>query len=390
MPYVESFALGVWINAGSRDEANTYAGTAHFIEHLIFRRTLRRSSRAIAAAFENIGAYTNAFTTKEHTCFYVRALRGHFRKCSALLSEIVLQPAFHPIDIEKERDIIAEEIKGYDDEPEEQIFDETEQQLFAGHPLEHPISGSSSTLYEITRNELLSFYSLNYQPSNMVFAVAGNINHAEAVSIATHYFSNNKSIEGKKADRAVPAQTMGHRTTIQKSFQQSHIVAAARIEGASSQNRFAYSVLNTAFGDGMSSRLYQRLRERSALAYTIYSTVQLLSDIGSFSIYASVDSKNTDKALRCITEEIEKLRQTKLSVKEIMRAKEQVKTGIVMGLEDLSSRMNYLAKSEIEEGGFETVDISLEKINAVTSDDILQLVQAHLSPEDIQEVIFRP
>lgn len=390
VPTVESFALGIWINVGSRDEASALAGTAHFIEHLIFRRSRRHSARHIAAAFENIGAYTNAFTTKEHTCFYVRALKRHFRKCASLLGEISLEPAFHPADIEKERDVILEEIKGYDDEPEEQIFDEAERRLFAGHSLAHPIAGQAETVGAITRDDLSTFHTGKYNPSDMIFAVAGNIPHAEALAAAMSYFAVENNNAGNSSVRIAPEQVHGESVVIAKSFQQSHIVSAARIEGAKSADRYTYAVLNTLFGDGMSSRLYQRLRERSGLAYSVYSTVQLLSDCGTIAVYAGVDTKNTDKARRCIVEETDKLLQVKVSDKETARAKEQVKASIVMGLEDMSSRMNYLAKSELEEGGFEPAETAIAKVDAVTPADVLRVAQAYLAPSQLQEIVFRP
>lgn len=390
VPTVESFALGMWINAGSRDEGAALAGTAHFIEHLIFRRSRRHSARHIAAAFENIGAYTNAFTTKEHTCFYVRALKRHFRKCASLLGEISLEPAFHPADIEKERDVILEEIKGYDDEPEEQIFDEAERRLFAGHSLAHPIAGQAETVAAITRDDITEFHTVRYSPSDMIFAVAGNISHTEAIAVATSFFGAKRDTFSNLLVRSAPNPVQGESVVITKSFQQSHIVSAARIEGAKSPDRYTYAVLNTLFGDGMSSRLYQRLRERSGLAYSVYSTVQLLSDCGTIAVYAGVDTKNTDKARRCIVEETDKLLQTKVTDKETARAKEQVKASIVMGLEDMSSRMNYLAKSELEEGGFEPAEAAIAKVDTVTAADVLRVAQTYLAPAQMHEIVFRP
>lgn len=388
VPAVASFAFGVWINAGSRDETDALAGTAHFIEHLIFRRSRRHSARAIAAAFEDIGAYTNAFTTKEHTCFYVRALGSHFRKCAALLGEIVSQPAFHPADIEKERSVILEEIKGYDDEPEERIFDEAEGRLFAGNSLAHPVAGSPESVAAISADDIAAFYHRHYRPENIIVAIAGNIDHEEAVAAIKAYFAFDTVAGVPQPSRMPIADIPGGRIAEHKQFQQSHIVTAARLEGAASPDRFAYSVLNAAFGDGMSSRLYQRLRERSALAYTVYSTVQLMSDCGLIAVYAGTDARNTKKALRCIVEETDKLRETAMGRKEIARAKEQVKTGIVMGLEDMSARMNYLAKSEMEEGGFEPAEIALKKIDAVEAADILRIAQTHIVPAAIFEIVF--
>jgi predicted Zn-dependent peptidase len=379
VPTVESFALGVWIDVGSRDETPTTIGIAHFMEHLAFRRTAKRSSRSIAAEFESLGAYTNAFTSKEQTCFYVRALKPHFRKTLSLLAEITLQPAFHPADIEKERTVIIEEIKSYDDEPEEVIFDCGEKSLFAHHPLGNPIAGTVESVAAISLNDICSFHADRYNATTMIIAISGNIEHSLAVKVAMQYFSHLPQSESIR--RITPELLPAERVIINKQFQQGHLLLSKRIPGVRSADRHCFSVMNTLLGDGMSSRLYQRIREKSGLAYSVYSSIQMMSDCGAIMLYAATEEKKVAKTETIIYEELTKLCETKITPKELRRAQEQSKSGIIMSLESMSSRMQTMGKSELEEGFHESIADTIERVEAVQSDDILRLAQEYLLPE---------
>lgn len=381
VPTVESFALGVWVDTGSRDESDSTIGIAHFIEHLAFRRTARHSSRQIAAEFESLGAYTNAFTAKEQTCFYVRALKPHFRKTLALLAEITLTPAFHPADIEKERTVIIEEIKSYDDEPEELIFDAGEQQLFGNHPLGNPIAGSVESVSAISSDDIRAFHQAGYHAGTIVIAVSGNITHDEAVKLSARYFGDVQGVSAPRV-RTAPVVMPAERISINKSFQQGHLLLGKIIPGVLSADRYGFSVLNTLLGDGMSSRLYQRVRERAGLAYSVYSSVQMMTDIGALMIYAATDERKLGKTEMMIREELAKLCTTRITPKELRRAQEQSKSGIIMSLESMSSRMQALGKSELEEGFHESIYATIERVEQVTADDILRLSQEYLQPDD--------
>ena len=379
VPTVESFALGVWIDVGSRDETPDNIGIAHFIEHLAFRRTTKRSSRSIAAEFESLGAYTNAFTSKEQTCFYVRALKQHFRKSLSLLAEITLQPAFHLGDIEKERTVIIEEIKSYDDEPEEIIFDCGENSLFKHHQLGNPIAGTVESVTAISPNAIRTFHSERYTPSSIIIAVSGNIEHSLAVKVAMQHFAHLS--EGTISTRTPPEILPAERVMITKQFQQGHLLLSKRIPDVRSADRYAFSVLNTLLGDGMSSRLYQRIRERAGLAYSVYSSLQMMSDCGAIMLYAATEEKKLAKTELMIYEELAKLCETKITPKELRRAQEQSKSGIMMSLESMSSRMQTMGKSELEEGFHESIAATIERVEAVQADDILRLSQEYVSPE---------
>ncbi|MBI3260692.1 MAG: insulinase family protein [Ignavibacteriae bacterium] len=377
VPTVESFALGVWIDVGSRDETKDAVGIAHFIEHLAFRRTVKRSSRNIAAEFESLGAYTNAFTSKEQTCFYVRALKPHFRRTLSLLAEITLQPAFHHADIEKERTVIIEEIKSYDDEPEEVIFDCGEKSLFTNHPLGNPIAGTVESVSAILPNSIRTFHTERYNSSNIIIAVSGNIEHDLAVKVAMQHFA--VLPESKPTERITPEILPPERVVITKQFQQGHLLLSKRIPGVRSEDRYCFSVLNTLLGDGMSSRLYQRIRERSGLAYSVYSSIQMMSDCGAIMLYAATEEKKVAKTEAMIYEELAKLCETKINPKELSRAQEQSKSGIIMSLESMSSRMQSMGKSELEEGFHESIATTIERVEAVTAEDILRLSHEYLA-----------
>lgn len=389
VPTVESVALGIWVNAGSRDESQTTMGMAHFIEHLLFRRTKKRSSAAIARAFEDVGAYANAFTTKEHTCVYARSLKQYAKQTLDILCEVMLMPQFHPRDIEKERRVIIEEIRSYDDDPEEIIFDEGEKLLFGKHPLGGQIAGTADSVARLTRNDIITFYEQRYVAKNMVVTVAGNMHHDEVVDICMRNFAHSSMTESavpkRKKPRIIPSQTI----QLPKDFQQSHLLLGTITEGVRSQQRYAFAVFNTLLGDGMSSRLYQSIREKSGLAYSIYSSLQLLSDCGTLSIYAALDQSKVEYARESIAKEIDKLMQIPCSEKELQRMKLQVQAGIVMSLESMESRMTAMAKSILETGKCENAEEIVQKIGEVTSEDMCSCARL-LSREKISEVLFSP
>jgi predicted Zn-dependent peptidase len=389
VPTVESFALGIWVKTGTRDEPNELAGLAHFIEHMTFRRTATRSSRQIASQFESVGAYTNAFTTKEHTCFYVRALKQHFKKTLRLLADVMLHPAFHPADFEKEKLIILEEIKSYEDEPEELIIDFSDRQLFGSHPLGNPILGTAETVLKTEIRDIQKFYSEEYHPANMIVSVVGNVKRGQVEREIEALFKNISAFTPRQ-ERNRPKLLKASRLEISKPVQQAHFMAANIVPGVRSQERYALAVLNTLLGDGMSSRLYQRVRERWGLAYTVYSSLQLMTDIGVMSIYAGMDDKNVLKTEKIITEELLKLSQKPVSKPELQRAKEQLKSSIIMSLESMSERMQMMAKGELEEGGYEDASATIAAIDTVSADDLLRLMREYGGFGDWSTVVILP
>jgi predicted Zn-dependent peptidase len=397
IPTVESYSLGIFINTGSRNDPKGKEGLAHFLEHSLFRHTKTRSSRIIASEFESVGAYTNAFTTKEHLCFYVRALKPHFRKTFSLLADLVLNPLFLKKDIEKERDIILEEIKSYEDDPEEMIFDEIDKLLFAGHPLGSSIAGYSDSVKEIQCEDLESFHYTQFIPQNIVIASSGNIPHDKVVNYSEFYFSQlvtNNNLLFKKfniPDYLGLLQTKEPaRVETEKQFNQSHLMLARLLPGINSFEKYPLAILNIILGDGMSSRLNHQIREKHGLAYNVESSIQLHTDTGGFYIYAAMEPSRCKKVESLILKQMMKLIDSDISLAEITRAKEQLKSSTVMALESMSNRMQSLAKSELMMNKYEDVNTSLEIIDSISSVELKLTAQKYLDPMKWGTVLFYP
>jgi predicted Zn-dependent peptidase len=388
IPYVESFALGITINAGSRDEPFKKSGIAHFLEHSVFRRSKKMNSKQIASQFESLGAYTNAFTTQEITCFYVRALTEHFSKILKILNEITFNPSFIHREIEKERHIIFEEIKSYEDDPEEYILDIGDRQLYGEHNLGNPIIGTADSLSIITIDDLSEFHKYFYSLSNITFTFAGNLPHEFVVDKINNLVKNNSNSIPIINSRVSPTVTLPSKIEINNPMQQAHLLLGKRTLGYKHPDKHALAVLNILFGDGLSSRLYQNLRDKYGIAYTIYSSSQLYSDCGSFYIYAATDKSKVKKTIDLVFKEIEKLHT--ISEKDLKRAKEQYKTGIIMELESMSARMQSMAKMELLEGELETMPTTLEKVDKVSMEDLLRVIKENFSDFGWHEAVMIP
>lgn len=379
VPGAHSFALGIWVNVGTRDEDPTTAGIAHMIEHLVFRRSSTRSSRQIASAFEARGAYVNAFTSKEQTCYYVRALDAHFHSCLKVLSDIVMNPLFHARDVEKERSVILEELKSYDDEPEELILDIAEQHLFGDHPMGLPIAGHAHTVQAIRVKHLREFHSAWYHPGNTTVAVAGGMEHSDIVRAVSEVMKHHTAKRGSRYRvpnaRTLPRARRASVHSMERPFQQTHLCFVRRTTGVRHPQRWALTLLNTILGDGMSSRLHQRIRDKLGGAYSVNSTLQLLTDCGVMAVYAGVERSSAARIEQALKKELNSL-SAGVSASELRRAKEQVKSGMIMSLESMSARMNSLAKAELEEGVFEEVRHTLEAIDSVTMADMKSTAEA--------------
>ncbi len=377
VPSVSSFALGITINTGSRDDWKGFYGLAHFLEHAGYRHTHKRTSRQIASLFERLGAYTNAFTTKEITCFYVRALKPNFKKTLELITDVALYPVFIDEEIEKEKLIILDEIKSYYDDPEEYIFDLGENILFEGNGLAHPITGVESDVEKITPVQLFNFHKEQYIPDNIIFSVAGNINHDHAVENIMALIDNYK-FESNQRTRQTPGSYSPRRESIQANFQQSHLLIFSRVGGVDSNERYPLAALNVLLGDGMSSRLYRQLRENHGLAYNIFSNVELMADVGGMFIYAGTEKKHLKKAERLIFQEMNKIIESRIPKVEMLRVKEQLKSSTIMALESMSTRMQSLAKSEFTLGYYEDMQETITNIESLTIDDIKDVASKYL------------
>ncbi len=387
VPTAETFAIGININAGSRNDFTGMEGMAHFLEHSVFLRTKKRSSKQISVGFESLGAYANAYTTKEHTCFYVRALKNHFAKSFEILADVVLNPKLIDKEFEKEKFVILEEIKSYEDDPEELIFDYIEKLLFEGNSLAHPIAGYQDSVSVIKPEDIYRFHINNYIPAKIVITAAGAVGHEKVVAEALKYFTAPFPAITTVAGSLFSGGSIGHYEG-DKPFTQCHITLGRIVPGMKSAERYPLALLNVILGDGMSSRLYHQLRERYGFAYAAYSSLQLMSDIGSIYVYSTAERKNIKKVKRVINEEFSKLADGKIAETEIKRAREQLKSSTIMALESMNTRMSNLAKSELTIGVYEDIDSTIEAVESVTLADLKDTAARYLDYNEWSSVVF--
>lgn len=388
LPYIESFSLGIGVAVGSRHDFDGKEGIAHFLEHSVYRRTKNRSSRQIAVHLDNVGAYSNAYTTKELTLFYVRATKFHFQKCFEILSDIVLNPIFIASEINKERQIIIEEIKSYDDDPEELIFDLADEVIFPNHKLGHSIDGTTQSLLKTDENDLKAFHEKFYVPQNLVIAVAGNISHQTVLAEVERHFSSKQNNSSKPAFVAPIPQKSDK--IIHKSIQQAHLILGKQFNRLSTRNKYALSLLNIIFGDGMSSRLYQNLREKKGLAYSVFSQLNFYSDCGSIMHYIATDKSKIALAEELILKELKDISLNKVKKSEFQRAKEQLKTAKILEFESVSARMQNLIKNYITQNKIENLQNVITEIDNINLDDIAFIIENVYNENNLCKILLSP
>lgn len=392
IPTAKSFSLGVFVNSGSRDDFEECHGVAHFIEHCVFRRIKNKTSKAISREFDKLGAYNNAFTTKEIICFYLRALPDNLVKLLKLMYEITINPVFDDRDINKERKIITEEIKSYYDDPEELILDYADEVIFSDSTMAHPIIGTEETIKNINADTLNRFHDIHFSPENMVIAIVGNFEHKYLVDTIEKIFTwkghtpSNGLLQTAK-QRALHTYKPATKT-FEMDYAQNHFLYCTRACNYSSEEKFALAALNFLLGEGNSSRLNMTLREKFGLVYTVYSNIQLLSDTGVFSIYAGSENKNIGKIQSIIETEIAKLMKTKISEKELKLAKQQLKSSAVMSIESYSDLMQDIAKCELMNQSYHTTEDIIKKIDDIHLDTINEAVEKYMNIDIWSKIIF--
>jgi len=389
VPGVDSAAVGYWVKAGTRDEARGKAGMAHLVEHTSFRRTRHRTTRRIARDFENVGAYANAYTTKEETCYYVRTLSDHLRPVLSTLSDVVIDPVFDPADVDKERSIITEEIRSYEDEAEEYIFDLAEQQLFGRHPLGSPIVGTVSSVQHMSVDDLRQFHDRFYHAGNTVLTISGDVDLPRFLALAEQ-LSTPMGSRRPARRRLTPRAQAPSQREVEWNSQQAHLLWHTATRGYHSSDRAALTLLNVVLGDGMSSRLNVRIREANGIAYTIYSQLQLFTDVGMFAIYAGMDDRNIARSQRMIERELRMMMEGGVRPSELKRAKEQVRATRIMALESLTSRMNLLGKGMLDDGLPEDPFRAIDEVNAVSLDEINALAARICHPDQWHRLLLHP
>ncbi len=385
VPGTRSFSIGVWVGIGSRDESPALSGASHFLEHLLFKGTPKRSALDISAHIEAVGGETNAFTTKEYTCYYARVLDTDAGLAVDVLVDAVANSVLAEADVETERGVILEEIAMHDDEPGDEVHDLLTGALYGNHPLGRLVSGTVDTITPMTRAQINSFYRRRYTPPVMVVAAAGNLDHAAVVRHVR------KALAGSPLDGGA-AQPQPHRDPTaripvrrprvevrDKDTEQAHVALGVPGLGRLDPRRFALGVLNNCLGGGMSSRLFQEIREKRGLAYSVYSYTAQYAEAGIFAVYAGCAPAKAGEVLDLVREEIDRVAGHGLTDAEVARGKGMAKGSLVLGLEDSGSRMSRLGKGELVYAELLSVDALLAAVDAVSVDDVRAVAAEILS-----------
>lgn len=392
VPSVRSASVGVWVNVGSRDEGPTVAGAAHFLEHLLFKATSTRTAVEIAQAVDAVGGELNAFTAKEHTCYYAHVLDDDLELAVDLVSDVVLRGRCESHDVELERDVVLEEIAMRDDDPEDALGDVFFSAMFGDHPVGRPVIGSVDSVAGMTRSQLHSFHVRRYIPERMVIAVAGNVDHDVVVSLVRKYFGRNL-VKGRRPQppRKGTGRLAGRPglAVLDRDCEQTHLSLGVRIPGRHWPQRWPLAVLNTALGGGLSSRLFQQIRETRGLAYSVYSSIDSFADGGALSVYAGCLPERFDEVVRLTTEVLEGVARDGITEAECRIAKGSMRGGLVLGLEDSASRMNRLGRSELNYGEYRTMSATLADIDRVTVEDV-NAVARHVLTKPFGAAVLGP
>lgn len=373
IPYVKSISLGVWINAGSRIENEQISGVSHFIEHMLFKGTKNRTSKQLASEIDNLGGQINAFTSKECTCYYVKLLDSHIDTGIDVLSDMILNSKFNEDDLGKERSVIIEELKMYEDSPEDLAYDLLTENIYKDDPLGMNIIGTEESLKGLDRKKLIEYFNKYYVPNNSVISVSGNFKFDEIVNKIEEKFKNwNRSevdVDIKKAEFKS--------CFLAKNKDTEQVNLAMSLEAVPLENDkevYALAVINTVFGGSISSRLFQKIREEKGLVYSIYSAQSLYRKCGELGIFASMSNDNLKEVYDCIIEEIKYMKENYLTDKEIKESKEQLKGSYILGLESTSSRMMSIGRALLLNNKVESSDDILKAIDNVDKETVKSVI----------------
>ncbi len=381
VPGMRSATVGAWVGVGSRDESDGHHGSTHFLEHLLFKGTARRTAMDIAEAFDEVGGEANAATGKEHTCYYARVLDEDLPMAVDVISDMVTSARLDAGELETERGVILEELAMNDDDPSDVVHERFATVVLGDHPLGRPIGGTPDTIRAVPRDAVWEHYRQHYRPATLVVTAAGNVDHdalAAQVVRALHdggwTLPDGGSPVGRRgAAEALPVTAGASRVTVRRSTEQANVIVGGTGLTATDPRRFTLSVLNAALGGGMSSRLFQEIREKRGLAYSTYSFASGHADTGVFGLYAGCAPGKVDEVTDLLVLELERLADAGITDAELRRSVGQLSGGLVLGLEDSGSRMSRLGKSELVHGELLSTQESLDRVRAVTARDVQEL-----------------
>ncbi len=368
MTQVRSVSIGVWLTRGSRHEDAESSGIAHFVEHMLFKGTATRSAEDIAQAIDSIGGQLDAFTAKEYASYYIKVLDEHLPLALDILSDIVLNPAFSPDDVEREKKVVVEEIKMVEDTPDDLVHELFTQGFWQDHPLGRPILGTRESVESFTSDSLRRYFKDAYTPQNLIVAAVGNLEHQRLRDLVAEKFGSISTVGAPFGE--LPPQVIPNVLIRNKDLEQSHVCLGASSYPQNHDRRYASYVLNTLLGGSMSSRLFQNVREKRGLAYAVFSGLSAYRDAGSFTIYAGCANEAVGEVIDLVVEELRTIKQAPVPDAELQRAKDHLKGSLMLSLENTASRMSHLARQEIYFDRQFGLDETLQGIEKVTPGDI--------------------
>jgi predicted Zn-dependent peptidase len=387
MQHIRSVSMGVWIKSGSRDEDPQWNGISHFVEHMVFKGTAHRSAEAIARQVDSIGGNMDAFTAKECICFNIKVLDEHLPIAVDVLGDLALHPVFDVQDISRERGVILEEIKMDEDSPDYLVHEIFAQNFWKDHPLGKPILGTKDTVKKFEQERVLDYYGKRFVPGNLIVCAAGNIKHPHFVDLVTKHFGHMKAQKNgfhSPRPEIVPRIVLRNK----KALEQVQICIGVPSHPIAHEKRHASYILNTLLGGGMSSRLFQNIRERQGLAYAIYSDLNPYRDTGCLSVYAGTSRESADKVVQSVVSEFRKLKTEAVPEEELRRAKDQLKGSLMLSLESSTARMSNLARQAMYFDQFYGMDELIHKIESVTVEDLQQLAQEFFHTDSIAVTVL--
>jgi len=389
MDAVRSVSLGIWLKTGSRHEREAENGISHFLEHMVFKGTKNRSAEEIARSADSIGGHLDAFTTKETTGFSIKALDEHLPRAMEILADLVKNPLFRRQDIVKESQVIQEEIKMVEDTPDDLVHEIFTQRYWSGHPLGRPILGTRRTVGSFDRRRLVAYFRSHYTPNVMLITAAGNLQHQRLADLVRKEFGAAPS--GAALREGLPPVANPHiEMRHKKNLEQAHICLGTPAYHQSHEKRYACYILNTVLGGGMSSRLFQNIREKRGLAYAVFSGITSFRDTGCLSVYAGTATANARQVIELTLQEFQSLKSELLGEEELQRAKDYLKGSMLLSLESTPSRMANLARQEMVFGRHISLDEIAAGIDAVTAGQVREVAQAFFAPDRLALTVLGP
>jgi len=386
--YVKSVSLGVWVDVGSRDDPQVQAGISHFIEHMFFKGTKNRSEEEIAKSLESVGGQLNAFTSRENTCYVARVLDEDLPLALDVLSDLIQNSLFAPDQMERERKVILDEIKDMEDSPSDLVVDNFIKLLWNGHPMGEFILGNTESVSSLTREDLIGFVKANYTPGKIIVAAAGNLKHEDLIALVEESFHLPTSSSPSRGDPPVPSSK--RLEVMERDTALTHMVIGIPAIAFSDQRRYPLLLLNYILGDGMSSRLFQTVRQKNGLAYSIYSFLDFFQDTGVFGIYLGTSHQKARAALRLVLSELHGLTSKGITDKEFAYAKSRLKGALVLSQESTTARMERLAHLEFFLGKYLPLSRTLKEIDEVDQEEVISVAREYISPSRFSLSILGP